>query len=132
MDAAIAAARGRRMAATELEPQSTMVPRSHGTHVASIAAGNSGVARKAHLAGVLVSLPSAGDPAASSFYDSTRIADAIEYLLRLAAKLGDERGDEAVPPVHQHQPRHQWPRPRHLERHGPMDRQLPCVHAAVA
>ena len=73
------------------EPQSTMVPRSHGTHVASIAAGNSGVARKAHLAGVLVSLPSAGDAAASSFYDSTRIADAIEYLLRLAAKLGDEK-----------------------------------------
>ena len=99
MDAAIAAARGRRMAATELEPQSTMVPRSHGTHVASIAAGNSGVARKAHLAGVLVSLPSAGDPAASSFYDSTRIADAIEYLLRLAAKLGDERGDKKPFPL---------------------------------
>ena len=98
MDAAIAAARGRRMAATELEPQSTMVPRSHGTHVASIAAGNSGVARKAHLAGVLVSLPSAGDPAASSFYDSTRIADAIEYLLRLAAKLGDERGTRSRSP----------------------------------
>jgi subtilisin family serine protease len=99
MDAAIAAARGRRMAATELEPQSTMVPRSHGTHVASIAAGNSGVARKAHLAGVLVSLPSAGDPAASSFYDSTRIADAIEYLLRLAAKLGDDRGDKKPFPL---------------------------------
>jgi subtilisin family serine protease len=89
MDVAIAAARRRGMAATELEPQSTMVPRSHGTHVASIAAGNSGVARNAHLAGVLVSLPSAGDAAASSFYDSTRIADAIEYLLRLADELGD-------------------------------------------
>ncbi|GAA4405474.1 hypothetical protein GCM10023168_19180 [Fodinibacter luteus] len=89
MDAAIAAAPRRQMAATQLEPQSTMVPRSHGTHVASIAAGNSGVARKARLAGVLVSLPSAGDAAATSFYDSTRIADAIEYLLRLAATLGD-------------------------------------------
>lgn len=89
MDAAIAAALSRRMAATELEPQSTMVPHSHGTHVASIAAGNSGVARKAHLAGVLVNLPSAGDAAASSFYDSTRIADAIEYLLRQAHELGD-------------------------------------------
>ena len=89
MEAAITAARTRRMAATALEPQSTMAPRSHGTHVASIAAGNSGVARKAHLAGVLVSLPNAGDAAASSFYDSTRIADAIEYLIGLADRLGD-------------------------------------------
>lgn len=91
MDAAIAAADRHGLAATELEPQSTMVPRSHGTHVASIAAGDSGVARKARLAGVLVSLPSVPDAAATSFYDSTRIADAIEYLLRLAAELGGDR-----------------------------------------
>jgi subtilisin family serine protease len=99
MDAAIAAAPDRGIAATELEPQSTMVIRSHGTHVASIAAGNSGVARRAHLAGVLVSLPSTGDPAAWSFYDSTRIADAIDYLLRLAADLGDELGHQKPLPL---------------------------------
>ena len=91
MNAALKASRKLGLAATELEPQAVMVPRSHATHVASIAAGNSGVAPKAHLAGVLVSLPAAGDPAASSFYDSTRIADAIEYLLRVAAELGGEK-----------------------------------------
>jgi subtilisin family serine protease len=91
MNAALAASRALGIAATELEPQSSMVPRSHGTHVASIAAGNSGVAPKARLAGVLVSIPAAGDAATSSFYDSTRIADAIEYLLRVAARLGGEK-----------------------------------------
>ncbi|MCA1781605.1 MAG: S8 family serine peptidase [Dermatophilaceae bacterium] len=91
MNAALVASRRLGVAATELEPQSLMVPRSHGTHVASIAAGNSGVAPKAHLAGVLVSIPAAGDAATSSFYDSTRIADAIEYLLRVAARLGGEK-----------------------------------------
>jgi subtilisin family serine protease len=87
MDAAIAAAPQRNMAATSLEPQSTMVPGSHGTHVASIAAGNRGVARNAKLAGVLVALRPEDMVASSSFYDSTRIAHAVDYLLALAAKL---------------------------------------------
>lgn len=92
MDAAIAAAPKRRMAATSLEPQSVMTPGSHGTHVASIAAGNRGVARRAHLAGVLVTLRPEDQELASSFYDSTRIADAVEYLLLVAAELGDDDG----------------------------------------
>ena len=50
----------RNMAATSLEPQSAMVAGSHGTHVASIAAGNRGVARQARLAGVLVALRPGG------------------------------------------------------------------------
>jgi subtilisin family serine protease len=92
MDAAITVAEERKMAATSLEPQSAMVAGSHGTHVASIAAGNRGVARQADLAGVLVALRPEDSKVASSFYDSTRIADAVDYLLALAAKLGDERG----------------------------------------
>jgi subtilisin family serine protease len=91
MNTAIEAAPARNMAATALEPQSQMVVGSHGTHVASIAAGNKGVASKALIAGVLVALRPEDLDAASSFYDSTRIADAIEYLLDLAAKLGDGR-----------------------------------------
>jgi subtilisin family serine protease len=89
MDAAIAAAPARRMSATSLEPQSQMAPGSHGTHVASIAAGRHGVARRAHLAGVLVALRPEDTEARSSFYDSTRIADAVEYLLEVATRLGD-------------------------------------------
>ena len=94
MDAAIAAAPSRNMAATSLEPQSQMAVGSHGTHVASIAAGNRGVARRAHLAGVLIELRPEDTAAASSFYDSTRIADAVDYLLDLAASLG---GAEPLP-----------------------------------
>ncbi len=89
MNAALAGAGRLHMAATSLEPQSQMVVGSHGSHVASIAAGNSGVARRALIAGVLLALRPEDTVAASSFYDSTRIADAVEYLLELAARLGN-------------------------------------------
>jgi subtilisin family serine protease len=92
MDLAIAAAPARNMAAASLEPQSMMVVGSHGTHVASIAAGNRGVARNAHLAGVLVALRPEDMLASSSFYDSTRIAHAVDYLIALAAELGGDAG----------------------------------------
>ena len=95
MDAAMAGAKTRRMSATSLEPQSVMSPGSHGTHVASIAAGGRGVARKAHLAGVLIALRDEDLAAETSFYDSTRIADAVDYLLALAAELGG--GDGPLP-----------------------------------
>ena len=45
------------VSAHDLEPQSEMVPGSHGTHVASIAAGNSGLCSKADIAAVLISVP---------------------------------------------------------------------------
>jgi len=71
----------------DLECQAEMVPGSHGTHVASIAAGNSGVCPHALLAGVVVSLTEKdGDPRAS-FYDSTRLAHAVEYLLGVAEEM---------------------------------------------
>ncbi|MDP8975472.1 MAG: S8 family serine peptidase [Actinomycetota bacterium] len=92
MDAAIAGAAKRKMSATRLEPQSAMSPGSHGTHVASIAAGRRGVARRAHLAGVLIALRPEDTAASQSFYDSTRIADAVDYLLALAAELGGNNG----------------------------------------
>lgn len=99
MNAAIKRARmpGREMAATSLEPQSQLDIGSHGTHVASIAAGNSGVARKAIIAGVLLALRPEDTVASSSFYDSTRIADAVEYLIELAARLGEERHKDKTP-----------------------------------
>jgi subtilisin family serine protease len=97
MNAAITAASKRNMAATALEPQSQTRVASHGTHVASIAAGNRGVARGALLAGVIVALRPEDTEAASSFYDSTRIADAVDYLLELAARLGAERNDDEAP-----------------------------------
>ncbi|MEZ4415814.1 MAG: S8 family serine peptidase [Gemmatimonadota bacterium] len=72
----------------EIERQSQMIAASHGTHVASIAAGNRGICRKAMLAGVLVALTDEDLDRRRSFYDSTRIAEAIEYLLALSLELG--------------------------------------------
>jgi subtilisin family serine protease len=73
--------------ATDIEPQSQRVEGSHGTHVASIAAGNRGVCRRARIAGVLVSLPREDEDKRLSFYDSSRLADAVDYLLRLGQTL---------------------------------------------
>jgi subtilisin family serine protease len=67
-----------------LEPQSQMQPGSHGTHVASIAAGNRGVARQAAIAAVLISLPEADEDSRTNFYDSTRLAHAVDWLLDVA------------------------------------------------
>ncbi|RZL88249.1 MAG: peptidase S8 and S53 subtilisin kexin sedolisin [Variovorax sp.] len=88
MNAAIAAAPRVGAPAVELEPQTQRKPSAHGTHVASIACGNSGVAREATIAAVLIS---AGDEDADprrSFYDSTRLAHAVDYLFALGTELG--------------------------------------------
>jgi len=91
MNKAIKAASKVGAPATDLEPQSQMVPGSHGTHVASIAAGNLGVCPAARLAGVLVSLTEADVDRRKSFYDSTRLVDAVEYLIALSKKLGGKQ-----------------------------------------
>ncbi|HET8798942.1 MAG TPA: S8 family serine peptidase [Thermoanaerobaculia bacterium] len=74
------------VSATLIEKQSSMVAGSHGTHVASIAAGNSGICRKAAIAGVLVSIPEEERERRTTFYDSTRLAHAVDYILDLADK----------------------------------------------
>lgn len=92
LNAAIKAAPQIKIPAYELEAQSQMAIGSHGTHVASIAAGNRGVCSEAMIAGVLVSLPAADQDRRQSFYDSTRIADAVDYLVQLANELSQDRG----------------------------------------
>ncbi len=74
--------------ATSYEPQSQMEDRSHGTHVASIAAGNLGLCRNARIAAVLVDLGGSLSDRRASFYDSTRLADAVDYLIGVAEELG--------------------------------------------
>jgi subtilisin family serine protease len=88
LNAAVAAAPGLGLPATDIEPQSQRADGAHGTHVASIAAGNKGVCRRAKIAGVLISLPREDEDRRLSFYDSSRLADAVDYLLRLGQKMG--------------------------------------------
>ena len=90
LNAAIRAARSHGLPATELEPQSVMSPGSHGTHVASIAAGNRGICRNAGIVSVLISIPSDELSRRNSFYDSTRLAHAVDYLLAVADELERE------------------------------------------
>src|SRR5262249_52041857 len=70
----------------ELERQSQREPESHGTHVSSIAAGNRGVCPHADIAAVLIDIPPEDMDRRKSFYDSTRLADAVDYLVALARK----------------------------------------------
>jgi subtilisin family serine protease len=71
-----------------LEPQSQMSSSSHGTHVASIAAGSRGVCRRAKIAAVLIAIPEDDVKRRGSFYDSTRLAHAVDYLLAVAEDEG--------------------------------------------
>ena len=87
LNAALKAAPSLGLPATDIEKQSQSVEGSHGTHVASIAAGNRGVCRNADIAGVLISLPQSDQDRRLSFYDSSRLADAVDYLLRLGEEL---------------------------------------------
>jgi subtilisin family serine protease len=68
-----------------------MVLGSHGTHVASIAAGNLGICRNALIAGVLISLPYEDLDRRKSFYDSTRLAHAVQYLINIAEDFNPPR-----------------------------------------
>lgn len=88
MNDALSAAPSAGVSALDLEPQSQMADQSHGTHVASIAAGNHGICSEARIAGVLIDLAEEDEDRRLSFYDSTRIAHAVDYLFRLGDKLG--------------------------------------------
>lgn len=100
LNAAIAQAKRIGVSPYAIERQSQQSPGSHGTHVASIAAGNNGVCRRAEIACVMLALNEDEDfDRRRSFYDSTRIAHAVEYLLTVAAQLGKQRGLDGPLPV---------------------------------
>jgi subtilisin family serine protease len=91
MDKAIKAARNGGLPATMLERQSQTTAGSHGTHVASIAAGGSGVCPKAMIVAVLIDIPRESSAAAerrTAFCDSSRIVQAVEYLIDIARREG--------------------------------------------
>ena len=88
LNSALSAAKSVKVSPHDLEPQSQMVPGSHGTHVASIAAGNTGICPRAEILAVLIALPpDTPERRRESFYDSTRLLDAVEYLLARADEL---------------------------------------------
>lgn len=87
MQRALRWSRSHAIAATDLLPQSVQLPGAHGTHVASIAAGNLGVCPHAALAGVLVALTDRERDRRATLYDSTRLAHAVDYLFDLGERL---------------------------------------------
>ena len=92
LDAAIAAAKKPGLPpAPWIERQSQLHSSSHGTHVASIAAGKSGVCPQAKIAAVLIDVPAIADEVErrrATFSDTSRITPAIEYLLGIAEEEG--------------------------------------------
>lgn len=67
-----------------IEKQSQLSIGSHGTHVASIAGGKSGVCPDAILIGVLIALKESDFDRRKSFYDSSCVVHALEYLTNIA------------------------------------------------
>ena len=88
LDAALDASPCLGVPAYEIERQSQLVEGAHGTHVASTAAGNRGICRRSPIAAVLISLPDSDQDRRRSFSDSTRLVDAIDYLVALAGDMG--------------------------------------------
>ena len=89
MNKAIVAEKAGQFPATLVEQQSQQSEGSHATHVASIAAGNSGVCPNADIAAVLISVPmleNSLEERRTTFTDTTRIVDAVEYLLEVAER----------------------------------------------
>ena len=70
----------------DLAPQSQQIVGSHATHVASIAAGNTGICRRAKIAGVMIDLPPEDQDRSKSFYDTGRIVAGISYLFDVAKR----------------------------------------------
>ena len=97
MNAAIDGASSTGLPAHRLEPQSQMSPGSHATHVASIAAGNHGVCRSARIVGVLIDIPAEHNERRRSFYDSTQIAHAIDYIKHVGDEIKAEEGLDELP-----------------------------------
>ena len=91
------------------------VPGSHGTHVASIAAGNSGVCRKADIAG-------GPDLAAADDDDRRRHSTTPPDLLDAVELPARARRRARAADLDQHQPRHQRPRARRQQRARPLAR----------
>ncbi len=89
--AMVAAAAPGGLPATLLERQSQMIEGSHGTHVASTAAGRRGLCPEAKIAAVVIDVPEPENDRERrkfTFSDSSRILHAVEYLLDVARKKG--------------------------------------------
>jgi subtilisin family serine protease len=87
MQKALTWSRTHAIGATDLLRQSIQVPGAHATHVASIAAGNSGVCPDAAIAGVLIALSEDDRDRHATLYDSTRLAHAVDYLFALGPRI---------------------------------------------
>jgi subtilisin family serine protease len=88
MNMAIADAKVAQVAPSDFLHQSVEKPGSHGTHVASIAAGNSGGCPTAIIVGVNIAPGGENLDRRQTFFDSTRLAHAVDFLFELGNKRG--------------------------------------------
>jgi subtilisin family serine protease len=88
MDQAMVDAAAAGVAPADFLPQWNQQIGSHGTHVASIAAGNRGTCPHALLAGVSIALAAPDLDRRTTFYDSARLAHAVDFLVELAERHG--------------------------------------------
>jgi subtilisin family serine protease len=73
--------------ATVLEAQALQIQSSHATHVASIAAGKHGVCPNADIIAVCLNLPLDDLDSRLSFYDSARLAHAVDYIFQWGVRV---------------------------------------------
>ena len=99
LNAAIKNSKSAGVPATALEKQSSMTIGSHGTHVASIAAGNSGVFPDAKIVAVTIALKNSDFDRRKSFYDSASLVHAFKYLLQVAEEEGLKNGGKEALPI---------------------------------
>jgi len=88
LDQALRDARQTGLDPTDFVDQTIEEVGSHGTHVASIAAGNSGVCPDAWIVGVNIAMGEEDSDRRSTFYDSTRLAEAIDFITSVAETAG--------------------------------------------
>lgn len=87
-DQAIRNAEAFGLEASDFLTQTIEQPGAHATHVAGIAAGNTGICPEAWIVGVTIAMGDEDVERRASFYDSTRLGQAVDFITQVAKAAG--------------------------------------------